>query len=92
MEDYSYKMFKLSQVKDKGKDAFACAYGTKCINRCPRLRARIECQKRRGLCPKAEEGEKRGECGGVYLTPPEVGAKEKKRIDEGTTRDRDLML
>ena len=66
-------MFKLSQVKDKGKNAFACAYGTRCINRCPRLRARIECQKRRGLCID--------DCGGEYLTPEERGKKEKDRID-----------
>ena len=43
-------MFKMVNIKDKGKKAFACAYGNKCLNRCPRLRARILCQERRGTC------------------------------------------
>ena len=36
-------MFRAARTKGKGKDQFICAYGQKCLNRCPRLRARIEC-------------------------------------------------
>ena len=50
-------MFKVAQTKDKGKKSFACAMGLRCLSRCPRLVAKINCQVRRGLCV--------GNCGGV---------------------------
>ena len=43
-------MFKVKNTRDKGKLAFACAFGKKCLNRCPRLRAKMLCQFRRGKC------------------------------------------
>ena len=36
-------LFKAAATQDRGKKAFVCAYGNKCLNRCPLLRARIEC-------------------------------------------------
>ena len=45
-----HRIFKKKNVKDKGKEAFVCAFDTKCMNRCPRNRKKIECWKRRGLC------------------------------------------
>ena len=45
-----FSFFRADKTKGKGKKSFVCAYGKKCLNRCPRLRERIECMKRRGLC------------------------------------------